>query len=384
MASSVLPSGSRLRNIVWQAIAVAVLVGVMIWLAHNAAINSSARRVGVGFDFLTRPANFPIAETLIDYGPGQPIAIAILAGFINTILISFVGIAFATILGGVIGIARVSRNMLASSLSGAYVEFVRNVPLLAHLFVIYVVLQGLPPLRSAISLGDIVFLCNRGLVIPAVSTHNLLTPLLIAGGLSIASRVLLGRWARRGAGMPNGYRPVWPIAIAIGLAGLFGSTLVLGGSVRLSLPRLEGLNFVGATVLSPELTALILGLTIYYSAFIAEIVRGGILSVPKGQVDAATALGLRPHLVLRLIILPQALRVIIPPTTSQYLDLAKTSSLAIAIGYPDLVAVINSVITDTGQAIECVALVMAAFLTINLSISAVMNALDAKTGTVPR
>ncbi len=378
MMSTVLPSSARARNVACQALAVAVLLGVLLWFSQNAMENFATRRVAVGFEFLARPANFPIGETLIDYEPGRPIYIAILAGFLNTLVVSLAGIVLATISGTIIGIARISRNLLASWLSGAFVEFVRNVPLLAHLFVIYVVLQSLPALRSAISLGDIVFLSNRGLAFPAVSARNMLVPLVVSVGLTIAVAAFLNRREWRSSASPKRHRAVWSLAIGIGIAALVGAALASGGSLRISLPRFEGLNFVGGTTLSPELTALLLGLTLYYAAFIGEIVRAGILSVPKGQVEAATALGLRKHLILRLIVLPQALRVAIPPTTSQYLDLAKTSSLAIAIGYPDLVAIINSVITDTGQAIECVALIMASFLIINLSISAAMNAINAR------
>jgi general L-amino acid transport system permease protein len=372
------------RNIAWQVLVIVLLLAAAFWFARNAAANMAARRIGFGFDFLFRPANIPIGETLINYEPGQPIYMAILVGLLNTVLASVVGISMATILGTAIGIARMSRNLLATSLAGAYVEFVRNVPLLAHLFLAYVALQGLPPLRSAVSLGDVVFLCNRGLFVPALQATHALLPLLLAAATAIGTWLLLVRLAR--GTKQTFWRPAafLPWSLGIGLVTFLTALWVAGGSLRVSLPRLQGLNFTGGWTLSPEVTALVVGLAIYYSAFIAEIVRAGILSVPKGQVEAATALGLHARQILRLIVLPQALRVIIPPTTSQYLDLAKTSSLAIAIGYPDLVAVINSVITDTGQAIECVALIMAAFLAINLSISAAMNMLNSRTRIIQR
>jgi general L-amino acid transport system permease protein len=318
-------SSRKLRAVIWQALVVAVLIALGLWFVSNTLTNLELRRINSGFGFLQGPAAIPIGETLIAYVPGDTNLRAIAVGLCNTLLVSVLGIVLATVIGVAVGVSRLSRNWLLARLASIYVEYIRNVPLLAHLMVIYVVLQGLPPLRSALSLGGFAFLSNRGLVIPTLA--------------------LGGDW--------------WPV-------------------VTIALPRLDGLNFVGGHTLSPELTALLVGLALYSSAFIAEIVRGGILAVPPGQWEAGYALGLERRRVLRLIVMPQALRLIIPPTTNQYLDLAKSSSLAIAIGYPDLVTVINGVITDTGQAIECVALIMAAFLAINLSISALMNLYNAK------
>jgi general L-amino acid transport system permease protein len=251
-----------------------------------------------------------------------------MVGLLNTVLVSALGVAGATVVGLVVGLSRLSGNWLVSRLAACYVEFVRNVPLLAHLMMAYGLLQALPPLRSALSLGDVVFLSNRGLVLPGVHWHDL--------GLVVTR------------------------------------------------PRLEGFDFAGGSTLSPELTALLVGLIVYFGAFIAEIVRGGILSIRQGQWQAGHALGLRRGQVLRWIVIPLALRVVIPPITNQYLDLAKSSSLAIAIGYPDLVAVINSVITGTGQAIECVAIIMGAFLAVSLSISFVMNLYNARVALVEK
>jgi general L-amino acid transport system permease protein len=378
------PMRARARNIAWQAVAVLALAGVLSWFGYNAVTNFASRPLGIGFGFLFRPSNIPIGETLIGYEPGQPIYLAIATGLLNTLLVAIVGIVLATIAGTAIGLMRLSRNALAAWLAGAYVEFVRNVPLLAHLFVIYVVLQGLPPLRGALSLGGVVFLSNRGLVIPGIAADHALAPLLLAVAGAFGSFVLLGRHARR-VQARTGRRPVvLPWVIATALVLFCGALWLAGGALSVTAPRLDRLNFTRGRTLSPELTALILGLTLYFAAFIAEIVRGGILSVPQGQWESAAALGLRRRHALRLIVLPQALRAIIPPMTNQYLDLAKTSSLAIAIGYPDLVAVVNSVITDTGQAIECVALIMAAFLIVNLTISALMNGLNARVRIVQR
>jgi general L-amino acid transport system permease protein len=265
-----------------------------------------------------------------------------------------------------------------------YVEYVRNIPLLAHLFVIYAALQALPPIRSALSIGGVAFLSNRGLAVPAAMFSG---SWVLLGGALLAG-LLLAIAAQRFAHIRQqrtGHRPrVLPIVLG-SLVGLpLIASLLQGATFDLDMPRRAGFNFVGGTTISPELTALLAGLVLYFGAFIAEIVRGGILAVSQGQWQAGNALGLTRSRVLRLVVLPQALRLIIPATTNQYLDLAKSSSLAIAIGYPDLVAVINGIITDTGQALEGVAIIMGAFVLLNLSISALMNWYNARVRLVER
>lgn len=374
----------RTRNIAWQAIAVGAVAGLVAWFAWNALGNFDIRRVGFGLDFLSRPANIPIAETLVAYAPGDANHRAILVGLLNSILVAFFGILFATLLGTALGIARLSGNYVASRIALAYVEFVRNIPLLAHLFVIYLILQQLPPLRSAVSVGDIAFLSNRGLVVPALQAGDGTSALFAVAIALFAGTLVLRAGARhfghRNAALAGVLRGV----VRIGLATALATALYAFSSLTVSLPALKGRAFAGGHTISPEFTALVLGLTVYYASFIAEIVRGGILSVPKGQWEAAQALGFRRGRTLQLIVLPQALRLMIPPTTSQYLDLAKMTSLAIAIGYPDLVAVVNSIITDTGRAIESVATIMAAFLLINLAISTFMNWLNLRVALLGR
>ncbi|UCI31904.1 amino acid ABC transporter permease [Mesorhizobium sp. B4-1-4] len=361
------------RRIAWQMLAVGTVATLAGWFFWNAIGNFDARRAGFGLDFLLRPANIPIGETLIDYAPGDANYRALLVGLLNTVLVAAFGILLATILGTVLGVARLSGNYVASRLAAAYVEFVRNVPLLAHLFVIYLVLQRLPSLRTALSVGNLAFLSNRGLVIPAINL-GFSSMTLFAGA---AALLVTGMTMR-----PFTSGPVSRAGVKGCLAVAFVCTMVGLASMTITLPVLEGRAFVGGRTISPELTALVLGLTIYYASFIAEIVRSGILSVPKGQWEAAAALGLRRSWTLRLVVLPQALRLMIPPVTNQYLDLAKMTSLAIAIGYPDLVAVANSIITDTGRAIECVAIIMGAFLLVNLSISTFMNWLNLRVAVV--
>jgi general L-amino acid transport system permease protein len=374
----------RNRNIAWQVLAVGAVAALAGWLITNAMGNFGARRLGFGLDFLSRPANIPIGETLIAYAPGDANYQAIVVGLLNSVLVAIIGIVLATILGVILGIARTSGNYVASRIAFAYVEFVRNVPLLAHLFIIYLFLQRLPPLRSALSLGDVAFLSNRGLVVPTIHAGEVSVSLLavaiacLAGAIvarHLTSRLRPGKTPRANA-LDAFARLCLAATLTLAVLGL--------AFAEITLPVLAGRNFVGGHTISPELTALVLGLTIYYAAFIAEIVRSGLLSVPRGQWEAAAALGIGRLQTLRLVVLPQALRLMIPPATSQYLDLAKMTSLAIAIGYPDLVAVSNSVITDTGRAIECVAIIMAAFLLINLSISSLMNWLNQRVALAGR
>jgi general L-amino acid transport system permease protein len=326
----------------------------------------------------------PIGETLIAYSPGDSNLRVVVVGLLNTSLVSILGIILSTLLGVVIGVSRLSKNWVLARLASIYVEFVRNVPLVAHLLLIYVLLQGLPSLRSAISLGQFAFLSNRGLVIPSLQMTGSGWPILLALVAASALTICLHRHAKWKQNV-TGRRPMivlWAIAFFVGLP--ICTLLVQGTSLTIMLPRLEGFNFVGGHTLSPELTALLCGLVVYAAAFIAEIVRSGIQAISRGQWEAGQTLGLNRRQVLRLIIMPQALRLIIPPVTNQYLDLAKSSSLAIAIGYPDLVAVINGIITDTGQAIECVAMIMGAFLVVNLSISALMGWYNARIAPVER
>ncbi|MCC6467394.1 MAG: ABC transporter permease subunit [Alphaproteobacteria bacterium] len=362
-----------LRAWAWQALALACLAAAVWWLASNALANLEARRINSGFDFLQRPAAMPIGESVIAYRPGDSNLRAIVVGLLNTLLVSALGIALATPLGVAIGIARLSRNWLLARLASGYVEYVRNVPLLAHLFLLYILMQGLPSLRAAWSIGNVMFLSNRGLVVPALAVDGPWWPVVVAIAVAFVTSWGLHHHADRAQVRTGRRPPVLPWGIVLSIGGVALALAIVGTRISFGIPRLDGLNFAGGWTLSPELTTLVVGLSLYAGAFIAEIVRGGILAISPGQWEAGYALGLERRRVLRLIVLPQALRLIVPPTTNQYLDLAKSSSLAIAIGYPDLVAVINSIITDTGQAIEAVAMIIAAFLMLNLGIAALMN-----------
>ena len=286
------------------------------FLISNTAANLEARRIASGYGFLSREAGFEIGESFfLRYSAADSYARALVVGLVNTLGVAAIGIVLATVLGGAIGLARLARDALLRTLAAAYVEFVRNVPLLVQLFFWYALItEALPAPREALSPLPGVFLTNRGIFFP-------------------------------GPG---------------------------------SVPELSGFNFVGGAALSPEFATLLIGLATYTAAFIAEIVRAGILAIERGQLDAAYALGLSRWQVTRLVVLPQALRVIVPPLTSQYLNLTKNSSLAVAIGYPDLVSIANTTINQTGQAIEGVAIIMAVYLTVSLSISAFMNWYNAR------
>ncbi|KRR23626.1 amino acid ABC transporter permease [Bradyrhizobium retamae] len=374
----------QINGLVWQIVVVAIAVAIIGWLWSNALHNLSVRRISTGFAFLGREAGMPIADSWLAYSPRDPYARAFIVGIVNTLRVAVVGIVLATVLGTLIGIARLSSNWLLSRLAAVYVEVLRDVPLLLQLLFWYVLMQGLPAARAAWKPIEGVFLSNRGLVLPAIPIEeaNLWVIAAVLAGLSalyLLRRQLVARQMADGKA-----RPLWPYALAllVGLPALvsFG----LGASWTITLPELRGFNFVGGLTLAPEYFALLIALVTYTSAFIAEIVRSGIQAVPKGQWDAANALGLRRSFVLQRIVLPQALRVIIPPMTSQYLNLTKNSSLAVAVGYQDVVSIANTTLNQTGQAIEAIALIMAVFLTISLSISLFMNWYNARIALVER
>ncbi|WP_249726792.1 ABC transporter permease subunit [Bradyrhizobium sp. sBnM-33] len=378
------PNRQQVNGLVWQIVVVAIAVAIIGWLWSNALHNLSVRRISTGFAFLGREAGMPIADTWLAYSPRDPYVRAFIVGIVNTLRVAVIGIVLATVLGTLIGIARLSSNWLLSRLAAVYVEVLRDVPLLLQLLFWYVLMQGLPAARAAWKPIEGVFLSNRGLVLPAIPLEGanlwvIATAAAGLGALYLLRRQLVARQMADGIA-----RPLWPYALAllVGLPALvsFG----LGASWTITLPELRGFNFVGGLTLAPEYFALLIALVTYTSAFIAEIVRSGIQAVPRGQWDAANALGLRRIFVLQRIVLPQALRVIIPPMTSQYLNLTKNSSLAVAVAYQDVVSIANTTLNQTGQAIEAIALIMAVFLTISLGISLLMNWYNARIALVER
>jgi general L-amino acid transport system permease protein len=364
----------RARNILYQVLLLAGIVGLGWYLVSNTLHNLESRQIQTGFGFLSREAGFEIAESHIAYEPANSYARALLVGMANTLYVAALGIVIATVLGTLIGIARLSPNWLLAKLASWYVEVMRNVPLLLQLFVWYgLFTELLPPVRQAIEVGGWMFISQRGVRFAWPAAHVAWT---VAAWALVAGVALAFAWRARArrVQMATGRRPpvAWPtVALVFGLP--VAAWAVLGAPTQIDIPQMAGFDFQGGKVMSPEFTALLIGLSTYTAAFIAEVVRAGIISVDKGQGEAAMALGLSPNQQLRLVTLPQALRVIIPPMTSQYLNLAKNSSLAVAIGYPDLVAVANTTMNQTGQAIEAIAILMAVYLILSLTISAFMN-----------
>ena len=370
----------RARAVAIQVLLV-VAVAFVVWiLASNTAQNLEARRIASGFGFLSREAGFEIGESpFLAYGAADSYARAILVGLVNTFRVALIGIVLATLLGTMLGLARLSRNWLLAKLAAGYVEVVRNVPLLVQLFFLYAVItENLPGPREALNPLPGVFLSNRGIAFPVLAPHAAHAWMVLALALGVALAALLARWARRRQAATGQPFP----ALAAGAALVLGTPLVVffaaGAPLALARPELQGFNYAGGAVLTPEFAALLGGLTLYTAAFIAEIVRAGVQAVDRGQFEAAYSLGLPRRRTMRLVILPQALRVIVPPLTSQYLNLTKNSSLAVAIGYPDLVSIANTTMNQTGQAIEGIAIIMAVYLTISLSISGLMNWYNAR------
>jgi general L-amino acid transport system permease protein len=374
----------RFAGLFWQVVVVGIAVVVVYWLWSNAVHNLSVRRISTGFAFLGREAGMPIADSWIAYSPKNTYLRAFIVGIVNTLRVAAIGVVLATVFGTLIGIARLSSNWLLSRLAAVYVEALRDLPLLLQLLFWYVLMQGLPAARAAWKPIEGVFLSNRGLILPAIPIDDANLWVIGAAAIGLVALYLLRRRLIAQQMLDGRARRLWPYALVlvVGLPVLV--SLISGASWTVTLPELRGFNFVGGWTLSPEYFALLIALVTYTSAFIAEIVRSGIQAVHRGQWDAAQALGLRRSFVLQQIVLPQALRVIIPPMTSQYLNLTKNSSLAVAVGYQDIVSVANTTLNQTGQAIESIALIMMVFLTISLGISFFMNWYNARIALVER
>jgi len=377
-------SDQKFLALLWQVLVVGAAAGLVIWLWANAVHNLNVRRIATGFGFLSREAGMPITDTWIAYNPKDTYLRALAAGVANTLRVALVGIVLATILGTLIGIGRLSRNWLIAKLSAVYVEVLRDLPLLLQLLFWYVLLQGLPPARLAWQPINGVYLSNRGLILPSLQLSLEHFWVLVGVLVGLVATLLIRRHALARQMRDGRPRRTWPYAILliVGIPAIVSSAI--GATWVVSRPELRGFNFSGGLALAPEYFALLTALTTYTAAFIAEIVRAGILAVSKGQWEAGAALGLRRGQVLQKIVMPQALRVIIPPLTSQYLNLTKNSSLAVAIGYQDIVSIANTTLNQTGQAIEAITLIMAVFLTISLSISLFMNWYNARIALVER
>jgi len=356
-----------------------VLLAMVVWLGYEFALNAKANldalKIASGFGFLDNTAGFAVNQSLIPYNESDTYGRVFLVGLLNTLLVAGIGIVLATILGFFIGIARLSRNWLLARLAEAYVELIRNLPLLFQLLFWYLAVLGtLPGPRQSISLFGEIFLNNRGIIVPAPVAGKGAGAVIAVFTVSVIAIVALKLWARRLQIRTGRHVPLLWISLALLVVPSLVALIATGFPIGFERPELRGFNFVGGIRLLPEFVALVVALTTYTAAFIAEVVRAGLLAVPRGQSEAAFALGLRRGLTLRLIVVPQALRVIVPPLTNQYLNLTKNSSLAVAIGYPDLFAVFaGTTLSQTGQAIEIIAITMAVYLAISLLTSGLMN-----------
>ena len=377
----------RVRAIAYQVVLCAIIAFLVFEAARNALDNLERARIASGLGFWNQTAGFDISQTLIEYSAqSSTYGRAFWVGLLNTLLVAVIGIILATILGFIIGIARLSRNLLVARVASGYVELIRNLPLLLQLLFWYnAVLKALPDLRESYTVAGSAFLNNRGLFLPSPIFHSGGWLLFGAFALALVAAIAFHRVARRRQLQTGQQLPVlWvTLALFVGLPLL----VLLSGEVRVSFsyPEPGRFNIRGGVEVLPEFVALLFGLVIYTASFIAEVVRAGVLAVPKGQIEAASALGLRRSATLRLVVIPQAMRVIIPPLTSQYLNLTKNSSLAVAVGYPDLVQVFTgTVLNQTGQAVEVVAITMAVYLTISLATSFAMNLFNARMAIVER
>jgi len=365
----------NVQGVFYQAITLSLVIIGIYYIVQNTAQNMVARGLASGFNFLGVESQFDIQMTLIEYSPTSTYFDAFIVGLLNTLLVAGIGILFATIIGFAFGIMRLSSNWLVAKISESYIEIIRNIPLLLQIFFWYfAVLRALPKPKQSIEFMDSIFLNNRGLFVPDPNVGEGSSILFYLFWLSVIISIGIFVWAKKRQNKTGKTFPAFFTSMAL-IVGTFTATLaVLGFPISFEYPELKGFNFKGGMKLIPELVALTFALAMYTAAFIAEVVRAGIQSVSKGQTEAARSVGLKEGLVLRLIIIPQALRVIVPPLTNQYLNLTKNSSLAAAIAYPDLVLVFaGTALMQTGQAIEIIGMVMGVYLFLSLFTSVVMN-----------
>ncbi|MFK0330798.1 amino acid ABC transporter permease [Rhizobium sp. NPDC090275] len=375
----------KYRGIFFQVITVVALVGLVWWIAHNTAANLARSNTASGFGFLRGRAGFEVGQSLISYSSDSTYGRALVVGILNTMLVAITGIITATIIGFIVGIGRLSHNWLIAKLCQIYVEVFRNIPPLLVIFFWYSgVLAVLPQPRESLHLPFSMFLNNRGLAFPRPIFESGMLAVLAAFVIAIIAVIVMARWAhKRQAATGKPFHTIWvSIGLIVGLPVV--AFLASGLPMSFDIPVAGKFNLTGGSVVGPEFMSLFLALSFYTASFIAEIVRGGIRGVPKGQSEAAGALGLHPSSVTRLVVVPQAMRIIIPPLTSQYLNLTKNSSLAIAIGFSDLVAVGGTIMNQSGQAIEIVCIWGIIYLGLSILTSLFMNWFNAKMALVER
>ena len=355
------------------------------YLISNTLANLEKQSIATGWGFLNRESAFEIGESLIPYSAANTYARALFVGALNTLKVAFIGIVLTIFLGTIVGIARLSSNWLVSKMASVYIEVMQDIPILLQLFFWYSMFYEIfPSPRQALNPMQGVFLCNRGLIFAVPEAHPAYKYMFGVFLIGCVVVYCLRRWAKIRQAKTGLAFPVFRVSLGILVCFPLLTWLAFGAPLNMSVPKLAGFNFKGGVTLSPEFIALLLGLVLYTAAFVAEVVRAGIQAFSKGQQEAAMSIGLRQTQVLNLVILPQALRVIIPPLTSQLLNLTKNSSLAVAIGFPDFVSVANTTINQTGQSIEGIALIMAVYLIFSLSTSAFMNWYNKKVKLVER
>jgi general L-amino acid transport system permease protein len=376
----------KVRGIAYQAV-LCIIIAFLAWGAITNAVDNLARaRIASGFGFWDNTAGFDISQTLIEYSTSSTYGQAFWVGLINTLLVAGIGVVLATILGFIIGIARLSKNWLVSKVAGCYVEIIRNLPLLLQLLFWYnAVLKALPGIRESIAIPGGGFLNNRGLFLPQPVFLPAARFALIALLAGVVAAIGYRIWAKRRQFQTGQQSPVLWVTLGLVIVLPLAVLALSGFPVQFNYPEAGRFNIRGGVEVLPEFAALLFGLVTYTAAFIAEVVRAGILAVAKGQTEAAYSLGLRPGPTLRLVVVPQAMRVIVPPLTNQYLNLTKNSTLAVAIGYPDLVQIFaGTVLNQTGQAVEVIAITMAVYLTISLATSGLMNLYNRSVAVVER
>ncbi|MEP0337477.1 MAG: ABC transporter permease subunit [Alphaproteobacteria bacterium] len=374
------------RSVIIQIVTMALLFAFFAYIINNAVLNLQALGKTFSFDFLQEPASYDINQTLIEYTSRSSHARAMLVGILNTALVAFCGVILATILGFVLGVIRLSNNWLASRIVYVFIEFTRNVPVLLHILLIHgIMVHFLPLPKQAISVGDALFLSNRGVYAPRPEFLDGFGFTVAAFGIAVIAAVIFRRWAKKVQEDTGKIYPVFLICTGVIIGLPLIVFLISGSPLVWELPKMGRFNLQGGVMMLPEFLALWLALSFYTSAFIAEIVRSGIMAINKGQWEAAGALGIRRNRVLQLVIIPQALRVIIPPLASQYLNLTKNSSLAIAIGYMDIVATIGGItLMQTGKEMETMIIVLLIYLSFSLVISAFMNWYNKRIALVER
>lgn len=375
----------KFRNIIYQIAAIALFGLLAGYLISNTLDNLERQQIATGFGFLQKESSFEIGESIIAYSSANTYGRALIVGALNTLKVSFVGIILTVILGTFLGIARLSKNWLVAKIAAIYIEVMQNIPILLQLFLWYAIFyESLPAPSQALNPVKHLFLSNRGVIMATPVPHPAYLYMFFALLAAGITAWLIRRWAKKRQAQTGQIFPVGWVTTGLMIGLPLIVWILFGAPLTLDIPELKGFNFKGGITFSPEFIALLLGLVLYTAAFVAEAVRAGIQAVSKGQTEAAVSIGLKPGQVLNLVILPQALRVVIPPLTSQLLNLTKNSSLAVAIGYPDFVSVANTTINQTGQSIEGVALIMVVYLFFSLSTSLFMNWYNKKAKLVER